>query len=258
MTHDEAEILVHALIDGELDAGHARELEAHLETCPRCAAQLAAFRDLRQAVAAADLRVAAPAALRQRVERALPAPVLRQPVKREPSRRGFLTGFAFGTALSAAAAAGVVVMVFRPDQEQHILGDVVSAHLRSLQADHLTDVLSSDQHTVKPWFNGRLDLAPPVVDLTAKGFTLLGGRLDYVDGKPAAVIVYRRRTHVINLFVMQGTAAAAAAQEPRMQTVQGFNVYRWRESGLNVIAISDLNAEELHDFCEKFEASLHA
>src|ERR1700674_5377369 len=255
MTHHEGELLVHALLDGELDAGHARELEAHLETCHPCAAQLASFRDLRQAMAAADLRMAAPTALRQRIENALPSPVLRQPILRQPSRRGFLSGFAFGTALSAVAAVGVVVTVFRSDPDQGILGDVVSAHLRSLQGDHLTDVLSTDQHNVKPWFNGRLDLAPPVVDLTAKGFTLLGGRLDYVDGKPTAAIVYRRRTHVINLFVTQGSAAAA--QESRMETVQGFNVYRWRASGLNVIAISDLNAEELHEFCEKFEANLH-
>jgi|HubBroStandDraft_6_1064221.scaffolds.fasta_scaffold690580_2 anti-sigma factor RsiW len=255
MTHREGEVLVHALLDGELDAGHARELEAHLETCPPCAARLVSFRDLRQAMAAADLRMAAPTALRQRVENALPSPVLRRPVPRQPSRRGFLSGFAFGTALSAVAAAGVVVTVFRSERDQVILGDIVSAHLRSLHGDHLTDVLSTDQHTVKPWFNGRLDLAPPVVDLTAKGFTLLGGRLEYVDGKPAAAIVYRRRTHVINLFVMQGTGAAL--QEARMETVRGFNVYRWRESGLNAIAISDLNAEELHDFCTEFEAGLH-
>jgi anti-sigma factor RsiW len=255
MTHHEGEVLVHALLDGELDANQARELEAHLETCPPCAAQLALFRDLRQAVATADLRMAAPKALRQRVEHALPSPVLRRPVPRDPSRRGFLSGFAFGTALSAVAAVAVVVTVFRSDRDQVILGDVASAHLRSLQGDHLTDVLSTDRHTVKPWFNGRLDLAPPVVDRTAKGFTLLGGRLDYVDGKPAAVIVYRRRTHVINLFVLQSTAAAA--QEMGMETVHGFNVYRWRESGLDAIAISDLNAEELNDFCTKFEASLH-
>jgi anti-sigma factor RsiW len=254
MTHHEGRVLVHALLDGELDAGDSRELGAHLETCPPCAAQLAAFRHLRQAIAAADLRMAAPMALRQRVENAIPSPVSRRPVLRRPSRRGFLSGFAFGTALSAVAAAGVVVTVFRSDRDQSILGDVVSAHLRSLHGDHLTDVLSTDQHTVKPWFNGRLDLAPPVVDLTAKGFTLLGGRLDYVDGRPAAVIVYRRRTHVINLFVLQGTAAAAP--ETGMETVHGFNVYRWRERGLNAIAISDLNAEELHDFCTKFEASL--
>jgi anti-sigma factor RsiW len=216
MTHEEAETLVHALLDGELDAGQARGLEAHLDGCPRCSVQFAAFRDLRQAIAAVDLRLAAPAALRQRIEKALPAPVAwRQPVKREPNRRGFLTGFAFGTALSAAAAATVLVSVFRSDQDQRMLGDIVSAHQRSLHGEHLTDVLSSDQHTVKPWFNGRVDVAPPVVDLTAKGFALLGGRLDYVEGKPAAAIVYRRRTHVINLFVMQGTGAAT--QETRME-----------------------------------------
>src|ERR1700719_4209134 len=106
MTHHEGEVLVHALLDGELDAGDSRELHAHLETCPRCAAQLAAFRDLRQAIAAADLRMAAPTARRQRVENALPSPVLRRPVPRQPSRRGFLSRFAFRTALSAAAAAG--------------------------------------------------------------------------------------------------------------------------------------------------------
>jgi anti-sigma factor RsiW len=256
MTHQEAEVLVHAMLDGELDAGHARDLEAHLAGCPRCSAQLTAFRDLRQAIAEADLRLSAPAALRQRIDRQLPtaAPTGVQPVKRQTNRRRFLTGFAFGTALSAAAAATVVVGVFRSEQDRRIVDDVISAHLRSLHGEHLTDVLSSDQHTVKPWFNGRVDLAPPVVDLTAKGFTLLGGRLDYVEGKPAATIVYRRRTHVINLFVLP--AAAAASQQWRMEAVQGFNIYRWRANGLNVIAISDLNADELHEFCEKFEANM--
>ena len=97
----------------------------------------------------------------------------------------------------------------RSDQDQHILGNVVSAHLRSLQAEHLTDVLSTDQHTVKPWFNGKLAVAPPVVDLTAQGFTLVGGRLDYIDGKAVATIVYRRRVHVINLFVGQAVGLSA-------------------------------------------------
>src|SRR5213594_4849353 len=106
-----------------------------------------------------------------------------------------------------AGAALKSFAVFRTDQDQRVLGDIVSAHVRSLQADHLTDVQTSDQHTVKPWFNGKVDIAPPVVDLTAQGFTLLGGRLDYIDGKAVASIVYRRRVHVINLFVAQGAAS---------------------------------------------------
>ena len=109
----------------------------------------------------------------------------------------------------------MVFVVVRSDQDQRILGDVVSAHLRSLQAEHLTDVPSTDQHTVKPWFNGKLAVAPPVVDLTAQGFTLLGGRLDYIDGKAVAAIVYRRRVHVINLFVRPGLGRRADRRAPR-------------------------------------------
>src|SRR5947199_427191 len=193
MTCDQAEILLHALLDGELDAGHAREVEAHIATCPRCAAQLRAYSEMSKAVYDADLHFTAPPALRRRIEAALPQPRL-------ASRRSLLKGFAMGSAVSALAASGLVAIVLRNDDEQHILSEVVSAHLRSLQAGHLTDVLSSDQHTVKPWFNGRLDVAPPVIDLTAQGFTLIGGRLDYVDGRALGAAVYRRRGHVIKPF----------------------------------------------------------
>lgn len=253
LTCQEASVLLHALLDGELDAGHAREVEAHVASCARCAAELAQYRDMRQAMAGANLRFAAPDTLRRRIEAAISVPVVRA---RMPSRRSLLQGFAFGTALSAAAAAGVVFMVVRSDQDQRLLDDVVSAHLRSLQADHLTDVPSSDQHAVKPWFNGRLDVAPPVIDLTAQGFTLLGGRLDYIDGKAVAAIVYRRRVHVINLFV--AAAASAGHVAARSETVQGFNTQRWADQGLRFIAISDLSDEELLEFHQKFEAALRA
>ncbi len=246
MNCEEARLLLHALIDGELEAGLAREIEAHGANCTRCAAELRDYRQLHQAMAATALRYDAPADLRRRIEAALPAP--RDSVA---SRRTLLKGFALGSALSAAVAASVVVFVVRMEQDQRILGEVVSAHLRSLQADHLTDVQSSDQHTVKPWFNGRLDVAPPVVDLTSQGFTLLGGRLDYIDGRAVPTIVYRRRVHVINLFVTQATSAGR-----KVERVQGFNIRRWAWSDLEFWAISDIGADELQEFGEKLETAL--
>jgi anti-sigma factor RsiW len=247
MTCDDAEILLHALIDGELDAGHAREVEAHIAGCAACAAELATYRDIRNAVAAADLRYSAPPELRRRIEASLPQ-------TRAPSRRAVLRGFAMGSAVSAIAATGLVAIVLRGDDEARIQSEVVSAHLRSLQAGHLTDVLSTDQHTVKPWFNGKLDVAPPVVDLTAQGFTLIGGRLDYVDTRPIGAIVYRRRSHVINLFVAQ--TASTERRAARIETLQGFNIRRWSERGLNYWAVSDIGADELAEFGEKFESAM--
>jgi anti-sigma factor RsiW len=251
MTCAESEILMHALLDSELDAGHARKVEAHLGICAHCAAHLQGYRGLQDAMSSAQLRFAAPERLRRRIEVALPSP----PPIRLPAagRRGVLKGFMMGAALSAAMAASLVIAVIGPDGDQRVLGDVISAHVRSLQADHLTDVQTSDQHTVKPWFNGKLDISPPVVDLTAQGFRLIGGRLDYVDGKAAASIVYLRRRHVINVFVAQ--AAGAEDQKEKLQTMHGFNIERWTARGLDFFAISDLNAEELREFVDKFETA---
>ena len=251
MTCAESEVLLHALLDGELDAGHAREVETHLETCPRCARQLVAYRELQQAMSTAQLRFTAPTSLRRRIETALPA----APARRISSRRSVLKGFAMGSALSAALAATLLVAVIRTDHDQRVLGDVVSAHVRSLQVEHLTDVQTSDQHTVKPWFNGKVDVAPPVVDLTAQGFRLIGGRLDYLDGKAVASIVYRRRMHVINLFIAQG--ALSEPQGAKIDKVQGFNIRHWNAQGLEFWAVSDIDAAELQEFVEKFEAGLH-
>ena len=250
MTCDEARVLLHALIDGELDAGHARDVERHVAQCARCAAELASFRDLRQAMPGKALRHAAPASLRTSIERAMPKS------DASASRRSLLKGFVLGGAASALAAASVTFVVLRQDRDSRVLGEAISAHLRSLQADHLTDVQSSDQHTVKPWFNGRIDLAPPVIDLTGQGFTLIGGRLDYIDGKPVAAIVYRRRVHVINLFVGQGLGPALPA--PKVETVQGFNILRWSEQGLNLLAVSDLGRDELEEFGAKYQAATRA
>lgn len=251
MTCDETEILIHALIDGELDAGHAREVEAHIAECPHCAAALAAYRQMGRAVASVDLRYAAPESLRRRVEAALP-----KTATAVPSRRAVLGGFALGSAVSALAATGLVAVMLRNDDQERIMSEIVSAHLRSLQAGHLTDVLSTDQHTVKPWFNGRIDVAPPVIDLTAQGFTLIGGRLDYVDTRPIGAVVYKRRAHVINLFVAQ--TADTAHRAPRTETLQGYNVRHWSDRGLNFWAVSDIGADELAEFSAKFEAATRA
>jgi anti-sigma factor RsiW len=248
MTCDEAEILLHALIDGELDAGHVREVEAHVAACPRCADRLAAYRQMSAMVARADLAFTAPPQLRRRIEASLPAQAA------PPSRRAVLRGFAMGSAVSALAATGLVAIVLSKDDQQRIESEVVSAHLRSLQAGHLIDVVSSDQHTVKPWFNGKLDVSPPVIDLTAQGFTLIGGRLDYVDARAIGAVVYRRRQHVINLFVAQ--TATTERLRARTDTIQGFNIRRWGERGLNFWAVSDLGADELNEFGEKFETTM--
>jgi anti-sigma factor (TIGR02949 family) len=250
MTCDEARLLLHALLDNELDAGHAREVEAHIAGCPSCAAELAAQREMQRVLADINLRYAAPASLRARIEASLPGP------QRQPTRRSVLRGFAMGSAVSALAATGIVAIVLRQDDQQRILSEVVSAHLRSLQTGHLTDVISTDQHTVKPWFNGKLDVAPPVIDLTAQGFTLVGGRLDYIDARAIGAVVYRRRQHVINLFVSQTSSTEYRA--PKTETMQGFNCRRWGNRGLNFWAVSDLGADELADFTDKFEAAMKA
>jgi anti-sigma factor RsiW len=152
-----------------------------------------------------------------------------------------------------AAAAVVVIAVgggitfLRSASTRHdvIVEAVVDDHVRSLMADHLFDVQSSDRHTVKPWFQGKLDFSPPVADVTASGFPLVGGRLDYVDGRPAAALVYRRQQHTINLFV----SPAVTAPEPiESRTVRGFHVRHWSRDGMSFWAISDLNDRELNDF----------
>jgi anti-sigma factor RsiW len=257
MNCPEAEILIHALLDGELDAGHTRDVEAHVASCPACAAKLKTFRAMREEIAAARLKEAASARLRGRIEAALPRRSAEVAAPRQffqPSRRSFFSGFAAGGALSAALAASLVFAVFRNDQEQAIADEVVSAHIRSLQAGHLMDVETSDQHTVKPWFDGKVDVAPPVIDLTAEGFTLVGGRLDYIGGEPVASVVYRRRKHVINLFVAQRLGNERASVSAK--TIQGYNLRHWSHGGLEFWAVSDLDGPELNEFVQKISAAV--
>jgi len=249
MNCDEAQVLLHALIDGELDAGNAREVEAHVAACPKCAATLSDVQDLRKAIDSRALQFTAPRGLRRNIEGKLPA----SPAT-AANRRAILKGFALGATATALAASGLLLMVTREIEQRRVLDEIVSAHLRSLQSDRLTDVVSSDQHTVKPWFNGRLAASPPVIDLTAQGFTLLGARIDYVDARPVAAIVYRRRVHIINLFCEPASSQAETAAS--MQSLHGFNVRSWGEKGIHLWAVSDINPDELSEFGEKFAAGL--
>jgi anti-sigma factor RsiW len=257
MRCDESDVMLHALIDGELDAGHARDVEAHVAGCAGCGEKFAAFRTMHEVMSAAPLKETAPAHLRNRIEALMGTPASRVVSIRQfmqPTRRSFFGGFAIGSALSAAVAASLVFTVIRRDQAETIADEVVSAHIRSLQAGHLMDVETSDRHTVKPWFNGRVDVAPPVVDLTAESFTLLGGRLDYIDSEPVAVIVYQRRKHVINLFVAQHLGARHARTIAK--SIQGYNVRHWSQDGLDLWAVSDLAGDELDEFVQKIATAL--
>jgi anti-sigma factor RsiW len=246
---DEAESLLHGLVDNEVDAEHVYRIEAHVGHCARCAVQLCLHRAMHATMAKADLRLTAPPALRTRIEALLLVATA------VPSRRTLFNGFAFGSALSAAAAALLMIAVTRQDQDQVVVSDVVSAHLRSLQANHPTDIQTGDQEGVKPWLGERLGVAPPVPDLTTQGFSLVGGRIDYVLGKPVAAIVYRQSGHLINLFVAQGAEAERSA---RVATMQEVNVDLWSEKGLNLCAVGDVSAEVLEDFRKKFEAAAWA
>ena len=255
MTCESTQILLHGLIDGELDARHARDVELHAASCRSCGERLRDYRMLRQVIGRQSHRYAAPEHLRRRLEAALPKPMAPAQRATAVSRNGMLKGFGMGSLASALMAACLVLFVTRSEEQQRIAGDAVSAHLRSLHGQ-LIDVKSTDQHTVKPWFNGRIELAPPVIDLKAQGFTLVGGRVDYIDARPVAAIVYERGSHVINLFVSQATGVSAPGAA--IENIQGFNVWRWSWSDLRFSAVSDIDADELNEFGEKLESAVKA
>ena len=246
MKCDGIEILLHGLVDNEVDPEHAYRIEAHVGDCARCGTQLRAYRGMREMMSDADLQFSAPPGLRTRIRATLPVAAAAS------SRRTLFKGFAFGSAVSAAVAALLMIAVIRSDQDQAIVSDVVSAHLRSLEANRLTDVQTSDRLGVKPWLGDRLGVAPPVPDLTSQGFSLIGGRIDYVLGKAVAAIVYRGNGRLISLFVAQGAQVERGA---RVETMQGVNVDLWSEKGLNFCAVGDASVEELEEFRKKLDAA---
>jgi anti-sigma factor (TIGR02949 family) len=239
---------LHGYFDGELDAVRAAEFEAHLQACPSCSRSLAAQQALRGALAAADLYAKAPASLRARVRAGLPrfgSAAAPRPV--------LWRGLAAAASLLLAFGLWRAVPAWRGDiADRERARQVLDAHLRSLQLTHLTDVASTDQHTVKPWFVGKLDFAPEVVDLAKDGFPLVGGRLDVVGARSVAALVYARRKHVVNVFVWPSEDPDEA---PRSGAERGYTWIRWTRRGMAFWAVSDVAAADLEEFVRLLSAS---
>ena len=239
-------LLVQAELDGELGAAEAAALAAHRAACPICEAAAADITVAREAMRA-NLYEPMPEDARARVVAGLGlAPPQRVVWPTSAWRRPWWSAGA-GFGLGAACAAALTFLMLIP-ADPGLTEQIVAGHVRALQPGHLQDVESSDRHTVKPWFDGRIDFAPPVKDLAAQRFPLTGGRLDYLAGRPVAALVYQRDKHIIDLFVWP--APDAGAREPELAQRQGYNLVHWTRNGMNFWAASDVEASQLKEFSE--------
>ncbi|HEV2676072.1 MAG TPA: zf-HC2 domain-containing protein [Aliidongia sp.] len=263
-TDDCAEVtfLLQADFDGELDVGGSARVAAHVANCADCAAKQAALGDLSGRLGTEASYHAAPDRLRRSIETALaasrtaapPAPIpLARPAAASRVRaaggwRARALPFGAGAAMAAVLALAMIL-----PRGGDLTDSVVSSHIRALQPGHLMDVVSTDQHTVKPWFDGRLDYAPPVKDLASQGFPLIGGRLDYLAGRPVAALAYRRAQHVVDLYVWPSSSTIESP--PGSGEHSGYNYLRWTQDEMVFWAVSDLNKTELGEFADRWRAS---
>jgi len=247
MSCEETGLLLDAALDGELDARSAMGVEKHLSGCTVCRSRYEARRNLAGTIHSYAEYFEAPQHLHARVQGKLrkedQSDAKERPAISPIAKRWIAV--AAGVVLFALVTTLVVNLLKRSSGSELLAQEVVAGHIRSLMTDHLVDVASSDRHTVKPWFNGKLDFAPTVRDLALQGFPLAGGRLDYLGGRPVAALVYRRNQHSINLFQWPSPAQDASA---RAASARGYNLLQWKQGGMTYWAISDLNASELAEF----------
>ncbi len=250
-----AQELIHAYLDDELDLVRSLEVEEHTQECETCALAYRSQTTLRSSLKDDSLYYAAPEKLKKRIQSSL-----RKEARPKVSQLTFSWRWlTVGASLAFMLLIGVVAWrlaprFMRPSGDELLTQEVVSDHVRSLQMPgHLTDVLSSDQHTVKPWFDGKVDFAPPVKDFASQDFRLYGGRLEYLNYRPVATLIYQRRLHYINLFIWPAEQAGSTG-EVAIQS-QGYNLIHWSGSGMNFWAISDLNNVELREFARLVQQS---
>ena len=235
------ELLLGGLVDNELDAANVAALEAHLARCEGCREELARMHALRNLVRREGVRAAAPQSLARRVA-AIPE------LAADAANDNRLLRWLGPAAAGALAASLAMVTLLPPGADSIVDQEIVSSHVRSLQPGHLTDVETTNQHIVKPWFNGKIDFSPPVPELADVGFPLAGGRLDSINGQTVAAIVYHRRLHTVNLFVWPAKDSAE-----RSFVKDGFAVKEWSRNGLRYAAVSDIAPAELQQFHKLFE-----
>jgi len=248
MTCREAGPLLHARLDNELDMAGSASVDVHLSDCRACAAQYQALQNLHEEIVAADLAYAPGIAL----ERKLADRFLRE---EKPRLRSWSWIWLNASVMAGVAIAAVVLIAFIPmlrvNSSDAISAEILDNHLRALQTVHQVDVPSSDQHTVKPWFQGKTSFSPPVPDLTQDGFVLVGGRLEVIHQQPAAAIVYRRRQHVIDLYVSPSTRADSKIE---LRELGGYHLLHWMQNNMSYWAVSDVDATDLRTFADLIRA----
>jgi anti-sigma factor RsiW len=242
-------------LDGELDLVRTIEMETHLKSCAACARELESQQALREALRRGSLAYAAPAALRERIQSSLgPSTSTKDPDRASAwfALRTWRWAAAFAVlAVCSVTAWQLVPGLHGPSNNQQLAAEVFASHVRSLEANHLMDVASTDQHTVKPWFDGKLDFSPPVEDMAGDGYPLVGGRLDYLEGREVAALVYQRRKHFVNVFVWPDANGVSSARA--LESRQGYNLMRWSRGGFQFWAASDVSAPDLAEFVRLLE-----